>query len=46
MNKIKLIIVDDHKMFLDGLIAILSKEKDIEGTASQFSSLINRSEKL
>ena len=43
MNKITLLIVDDHKMFLDGLIAILSKEEDIEiiGTANNGISGLN-----
>ncbi|GER58465.1 response regulator transcription factor [Patiriisocius marinus] len=43
MNKITLLIVDDHKMFLDGLIAILSKEEDIEiiGTANNGVSALN-----
>lgn len=30
MTKIKLVIVDDHKMFLDGISNVLSKHDDIE----------------
>ncbi len=30
MEKIKIILVDDHKIFLEGLSNMLSKEKDIE----------------
>ncbi|QTE21502.1 response regulator transcription factor [Polaribacter cellanae] len=30
MHKIKIVLVDDHKLFLDGLSALLEKEKDIE----------------
>ncbi|WP_299670549.1 response regulator transcription factor [uncultured Polaribacter sp.] len=30
MNKIKIILVDDHKLFIEGISAILKKEEDIE----------------
>ena len=30
MNKIKVLIADDHKIFRDGIKSILEKEKDIE----------------
>jgi len=30
MKKISLVIVDDHKMFLDGITAVLSKQEDME----------------
>jgi len=30
MTKIKLVIVDDHKMFLDGISNVLSKREDME----------------
>ncbi|MGH1385437.1 response regulator transcription factor [Kordia sp.] len=30
MTKIKLVIVDDHKMFLDGISNVLSKQDDME----------------
>ncbi len=33
MQKIKIIIVDDHKMFRDGIRALLEKEKNIEVVA-------------
>jgi DNA-binding NarL/FixJ family response regulator len=29
MNKIQLLIADDHKIFIEGLMALLEKEKDI-----------------
>ena len=34
MQKIKLILVDDHQLFIDGLTAILSKELDFEIVAT------------
>ena len=30
MNKINLLIADDHKIFVEGLMALLEKEKDIQ----------------
>lgn len=30
MDKIRLVIVDDHKMFLEGIISVLSNDKEIE----------------
>ena len=30
MHKIRLVIVDDHKMFLDGILSVLSEESDFE----------------
>ena len=32
MNRIKVLIADDHKIFRDGIISILEREKDIEVT--------------
>ncbi|WP_243471355.1 response regulator transcription factor [Winogradskyella sp. MH6] len=34
MHKIRLVIVDDHKMFLDGIKTILSKENEFEIVAT------------
>lgn len=30
MRKIKIVVVDDHKMFLDGIVSVLSNEANIE----------------
>jgi DNA-binding NarL/FixJ family response regulator len=46
MNKIKIILVDDHQMFRDGLKAILSDQPDIEliadlGSGQELIELLN-----
>jgi DNA-binding NarL/FixJ family response regulator len=44
MNKIKVLIADDHKIFRDGIISILEKEKDLEvvGEASNGREILEK----
>ena len=48
MNKIKLIIADDHKIFLDGLVSLLSDYDNFEilATATSGEQLIELVNKL
>ena len=39
-NKIKLALVDDHQIVIDGLIALLNKEKNIEIVATANSGIV------
>ena len=40
MNKISIILVDDHQLFLDGLEAVLSKQEDLEIVFQTTSALM------
>lgn len=48
MNKIKIIIADDHQIIIDGLRSLLIKEKDIEivGEASNGKEVIDMIQKI
>ncbi|HPI21540.1 MAG TPA: response regulator transcription factor, partial [Candidatus Kapabacteria bacterium] len=47
MKKIKIILADDHKIFLDGIVSLLSEAENIEivGTAKSGEQLLLLAEK-
>ncbi|MDW3197620.1 MAG: response regulator transcription factor [Cytophagales bacterium] len=48
-NTLKLLIADDHKIFRDGLVALLNKEEDMEvvgdgGSESEINSILSKTQ--
>jgi DNA-binding NarL/FixJ family response regulator len=46
MERPRIVLADDHRIFLDGLVSLLEEEFDIIGTAENGRALIEKVEKL
>src|SRR5262245_31123788 len=46
MNRIRILLADDHRMLLDGLVSLLSKEFDVVGVARDRGALVDMAESL